>query len=229
MVEMLINTNGLAIFGPGSEWFWSMAQFVVVVVTLLGIYRQLRIARSANAFEQLNRIANEGESERMTRSMLDILLALRKGVLPENVPEGAGSVVADFWDRVAGLVRAGHVDRKLVYESYGNSCQWWWAALAPATRRYRIETGDPAGGAHFEWLAAVMAEMSGTAGTHQFDEASLARTLDRRTRTLQERLDAAEELRAVIVRPLSPAMPTASPPVAQDAAAPAGQPVTRGT
>ena len=39
---MLINTNGLAIFGPGSEWFWSMAQFVVVVVTLVGIYRQLR-------------------------------------------------------------------------------------------------------------------------------------------------------------------------------------------
>ena len=25
---MLVNTNGLALIGPGSEWFWSMLQFV---------------------------------------------------------------------------------------------------------------------------------------------------------------------------------------------------------
>jgi hypothetical protein len=36
----LINTTGLALVGPGSECFWSMAQFFAVVVTLLGIYRQ---------------------------------------------------------------------------------------------------------------------------------------------------------------------------------------------
>jgi len=51
------------IFGPGSEWFWSMAQFVLVAVTLIGIYYQLRIARNANAFEQMSRIADEGASE----------------------------------------------------------------------------------------------------------------------------------------------------------------------
>ena len=45
---MLINTNGLAFFGPGSEWLWSMLQFVVVAVTLVGIYYQLRSSQSAN-------------------------------------------------------------------------------------------------------------------------------------------------------------------------------------
>jgi hypothetical protein len=33
----LFNLEGSAIFGPGSEWFWSMAQFILVAVTLLGI------------------------------------------------------------------------------------------------------------------------------------------------------------------------------------------------
>jgi hypothetical protein len=38
----LINTDGLALIGPGSEWFWAAAQFVVVVVSLVGIYSQLQ-------------------------------------------------------------------------------------------------------------------------------------------------------------------------------------------
>ena len=46
----LINTDGLAFIGPGSEWFWTALSGIVLAVTFLGIYRQLRIARSANAF-----------------------------------------------------------------------------------------------------------------------------------------------------------------------------------
>ena len=42
MRDVLLDTDGLAIFGPGSEWFWSMLQFVVVAITVYGIYRQLR-------------------------------------------------------------------------------------------------------------------------------------------------------------------------------------------
>jgi hypothetical protein len=40
--DVLLNTDGLVFFGPGSEWFWSMLQFVVVAITVYGIYRQLR-------------------------------------------------------------------------------------------------------------------------------------------------------------------------------------------
>ena len=31
--------TGMALIGPGSEWFWTMAQFAAVVVTLVAIYR----------------------------------------------------------------------------------------------------------------------------------------------------------------------------------------------
>ena len=36
----LINVTGLSLFGPGSEWFWSMLQFVIVAITLIAIYRR---------------------------------------------------------------------------------------------------------------------------------------------------------------------------------------------
>lgn len=40
---MLINTEGLAFFGPGSEWFWTMLQFAALAITFIAIYRQLRV------------------------------------------------------------------------------------------------------------------------------------------------------------------------------------------
>jgi len=219
----LINTNGLVIFGQGSEWFWSMAQFLVVVVTLVGIYRQLSIARSANAFEQINKISNEWASERNTRYRLDVLVALRDGTDPAHVPFGAAASLGDYWDNVAALVRAGHVHRRLVYANLGIDIPLWWATLAPFERRYRIESGDPTGGVHFEWLAGVMAEMARKAGGGvRFDEAYLASTFDRRIQRARDEIRLEEDLRAVIVRPMSPATLPAPPPAAQEEAAPNG-------
>ena len=37
----LINTDGLALMGPGSEWFWTALQFTALAITFVAIYRQL--------------------------------------------------------------------------------------------------------------------------------------------------------------------------------------------
>ena len=37
-----INTDGMAFIGPGSEWFWTMLQFLALAITFYAIYRQLR-------------------------------------------------------------------------------------------------------------------------------------------------------------------------------------------
>jgi hypothetical protein len=44
-VVMLINTDGLALIGPGSEWFWTALQFTALAVTFIAIYRQLQAQR----------------------------------------------------------------------------------------------------------------------------------------------------------------------------------------
>ena len=58
-----INTEGMSFIGPGSEWFWTAISAVVVAVTLLAIFRQVRLQRSAAAIEQLNDIMREWSSE----------------------------------------------------------------------------------------------------------------------------------------------------------------------
>ena len=45
----LINTDGMALIGPGSEWFWTALTGLILAITFFAIYRQLSIARSATA------------------------------------------------------------------------------------------------------------------------------------------------------------------------------------
>jgi hypothetical protein len=50
----LINTDGLALIGPGSEWFWTALSGLILAVTFIAIYRQLRLQRSAATLAQLD-------------------------------------------------------------------------------------------------------------------------------------------------------------------------------
>jgi len=205
-----INVDGMSFIGPGSEWFWTAVSGVVLALTFLGIYRQLRLARSANAFEQMSRLSDEWESERMNRHKLEILQALRDGVKPEHVPSGAAGYVRDFWDDMALLIKAGHIDRTLVHQSFSPPCRAWWATLAPVTRRLRVEANDPSLSASHEWLAGVMAEMDAKAGFAViYDDAFLATQLDERLERARYQVRIAEDLRATIVRPMSPGTPAA--------------------
>src|SRR5947199_8598276 len=101
----LINTNGLALAGPGSEWFWTAISALVLVVTFAAIYRQLRGQRAATAFAQMLELRRDWESEEMSRHALGILLALGK---PDgaHVPDGSALFIGNFWETVGLLVRA---------------------------------------------------------------------------------------------------------------------------
>ena len=198
----LINVEGFVLFGPGSEWFWSMLQFVIVAVTLLGIYMQLRLGRSANNFEQANRLREDLESEEMSRNALAICLALKAGVKAEDLPEGPVSSIQDYWENVAGLVRAGHMEKELLEHAFGNKCRWWWAALEPNIQQYRVESCNPSTGEHFEWLAGIMAAAETRAGgAYVVDAAYVAKSLDRGIERLRDKIRVAEDLRSAPIRP----------------------------
>lgn len=75
----LFNLEGSAIFGPGSEWFWALAQFIVVVVTLLAVYRQLQAQAAANAVARTDSLLNQFESKEMVLAQLQVAIQLRAG------------------------------------------------------------------------------------------------------------------------------------------------------
>ncbi len=203
----LINLDGLALVGPGSEWFWSMLQFVIVAITLYAIYRQLRLQASAGAIEQATALQHDWHSsERLMRSRLAVLVARRDGMDPAKSALAASAEIGNYWERVGYLVRAGHIERRLVYEYLGNALQLWWAWLAPTVKSVREHEGDPLIHEHFEWLAGRIADMDRAAGaTLTYDEVYLAAHLQSAIDSSLDAIRTEEEVRAVVIRPLSPA------------------------
>jgi hypothetical protein len=210
----LINTDGMAFIGPGSEWFWTALSGLVLAVTFLAIYRQLRLQRGASAIEQLNRIEQEYASERLNRNQLALCLALRDGVDPTDLPFEATGVL-NFWERVGSLARRKHIDMELLWDGgSGAFCQSDWVRLAPWIKTSRETDGNPGLAENFEWLVRVMEARAGRAGIPLDDAAQQAARLDRSIASLQRLLRIEESLRTVIV-----ASPEALSPVRPQAAA----------
>jgi hypothetical protein len=218
----LINTDGLALIGPGSEWFWTAVSGIVLAVTFLAIYRQLAMARSAAAIEQLDRIEQEYTSERFTRHQLEIHLALRDGVDPVDLPAQAADAITNFWERVGFLARRGHVDHRMLWAGgSGRFCQSDWVWLAPGILKARAEEQNPQVAENFEWLVGEMESNFRGAGIPPYDAASLAKRRDRAIAECEATIRVEQSLRTVVLA--SPDAPAAAVP-----AAPVSAPVVAG-
>ena len=187
-----MSTEPIVFVGPGSEWFWAMAQFVVVAVTLLGIYYQFRLQRAANAFEQLNRLGEQWDSEPMLRARLAALRAIAAG---REGSEASLSLIGNYWESVATLVRQGHVNERVVAETYGNNTAVWWSAFQGGIRQMREQRLDPTIFENFEWLAGRFTEDGLKSGAAAYDQATRARVFEAAIPALAERIRMAEESR----------------------------------
>ena len=168
----LISTDEMVFIGPGSEWFWTAVSGIVLAVTFVAIYRQLTIARSENAFTQLNALVDEWQGERLVRKRLGILVAIRDGAAPADIPHSPAAAVANYWEKVAALARAGHVSPSLIAEGLG-AADGWWGILAAWVSKVRMEDANPRLFEHFEWLAATLVQLHPELA---FDQQSFERT-----------------------------------------------------
>jgi len=194
----------MAFIGPGSEWFWTAISGIVLIITFLAIYRQLRMQASATAVGQLEEWEREGSSETFRRHAADICVALRDGVDPAHVPDVSARALGALWERYALLTRKGHRSAKLLWEWESDAAQGWWAMLGPRARRRRAETGDPTILEHFEWLSNLMAEMDRKAGKPLVNLASIMTELDDLIAFHREKIREAEAARTVIYVPGAP-------------------------
>ena len=191
----LINTDGMAFIGPGSEWFWTAVSGIVLAVTFVAIYRQLALARGANAFTQLGALVDEWQGERLVRKRLSVLVALRDGATPADIPDSSAMAVANYWEKAAALARAGHVAPSLIAEGLGGADSWW-GILVPWVQRVRTEDANPNFYEHFEWLAATLVRLHPALA---FDRESFDRTLKERIKGNEADLRDLEAMRTATV------------------------------
>jgi hypothetical protein len=203
----LVNTEGLALIGPGSEWFWTAVSGLVLAITFLAIYRQLRLQRDALANQQLSDLMTEWSSERMARAKLAVFMAIQSG---EELPDRARSHIGFFWQRVGFLVRTGHMDRGIFYEQLGDQVQVWWALMNPDRKASRVKAARPTGWHDFEWLAAMAVEVDADRGqTAAPDRGEILAELPGYIQHYRDAIELEEALRTTTVRFATSPLPVA--------------------
>ena len=120
----IINTDGMSLIGPGSEWFWAAAQLVVVVVSLYGIYRQLRSQGAANAVQRIETLEGEWKSARMAHARLVLALHLKHEPIDEAGALKARSVL-DFFVNIGNLYKWGFLSIDEIDATWGASIPIW--------------------------------------------------------------------------------------------------------
>ena len=205
----VINTNGMAIIGPGSEWLWSAVSGLVLAATFVAIWRQLRLQSSAAAIEQMRSLLAQFESEQLARCRVEVLLAITAGAGPGELPPSVERLFG-FYDFVGDLTRRRHLDRETVYELFSRNVQLWWGWLASCVERERDEEHEPLLWSGFEWLATFIREEARRRGDYVMDDAMREATLPLALAGAQSTVRIAEESRRVSV--LGERSPTPSAP-----------------
>jgi len=202
-----INTTDLVLIGPGSEWFWSAVSGLVLAVTFVALYRQLRLQGNVTATNQLTEFEREWASERLLRVQLAVLLDLDAGVDPANLTPGPAHSVFDFWERIGALARGGRIDPKLLVAVNGGVGEWWWAILRAWVVKNRANLG-PTFGESFEWLNGVVSKINRQSGISDFDRIG---DLTFEVAALEWQIQFEEELRSTPAAPPSSRRRAASP------------------
>ena len=136
----LINTNGMAFIGPGSEWFWSALSGLVLAITFFAIYRQLRLQRSQAAIAQVTAIRAEWTSTAQRHARLAALIDLEDRAPAEGLPPSAYGP-ANWFDRQGYLVRKGHLDLDEASSIFTDDLLFWWTTCEPFIRQDRAHHG----------------------------------------------------------------------------------------
>jgi hypothetical protein len=203
----LINTDGMAFIGPGSEWLWTAVSGIVLAVTFLAIYRQLRMQRAANGFAQMQELQDRWYTERMRQMKLRLALALKRGDDPDlRVLVG---VVGAFFDQLGYLHRRGYVAADTLANTSDSllvDALRWWTLLELTVKQWQAEYGASEM-AEFEHLASEGRRWMAQHGVLEFktDPASIAARLDWIIDGQTRRLRIEQEISAGVL----PALPEA--------------------
>jgi hypothetical protein len=156
-----INTDGLTVLGPGSEWFWSAFQGVVVAISLWALFRQLRLQTAQKHRDDVARLNAEYQSERLLRHRLAVWKAVRDDTPPSEVSKGSFFALGNFWEGVAGFTKEKHLDAKLMAYHMGSDACWVWTALEPWVRYQRQNYAEDYV-SDFEWFVTEIVRIEPT-------------------------------------------------------------------
>lgn len=138
MTDILESIAG-TLFGSESQWFWTMVQAVVVGITLMLIYGQVRIQRHANALVALQKLDERWGSSKMTTCRRKVCESIKAGKLDISHNEEA---VLNFFEEMGLHLSKGIFEIDMVWELHSYYIENYWPLLSKKVEEFRKQDRD---------------------------------------------------------------------------------------
>lgn len=153
-----ITTN---IFGTDSQWFWAMASFFAIAISLGLIYRQIRLQRQANLLHALGEMDKRWDSTDMLAARKQSCNNYLADKLKINAEQG---LILGFFEDIGVYFDRKVFDAEAVWDKYSYYIEYYWIMYQPHINEFRGDTKDNTWYEKFEALNKEMEKFSSKKG-----------------------------------------------------------------
>lgn len=143
------------ITGEKSMWFWGMAQFFVVAISLAFIYRQIKLHRQGNMLQAIAGIDQKWGTEAFIKYRHSTCDRYSQNTLKIDRSE---SEVLAFFEDLGIYLKRGVFDKSLLWDKYSYSIEHYWIMFEKHILEYRAQENDDTWFDQFEYLNSQMSE-----------------------------------------------------------------------
>ena len=127
------------VFGAGSEWFWTMIQSLAIIISLIFIYRQVRIQRDSNMLQMLSKMRESWDGPQMIKYRHT---ACENRLKSSRKIDAAESQVLGFFEEMGLFLRKGVLEEEFVWITYSYFIEHYWSMLEPNIKEFRLSSKD---------------------------------------------------------------------------------------
>lgn len=146
-----------SITGETSQWFWSMAQTLIILGSLIFIYRQVRVQRFSNMLQTLSSLRENWNNDTIVAARKTTCINYQKGT--KNIGKAEGEVLG-FFEELGLLLKKRVVSTEFIWESYSYFIEHYWSMLEPNIKEFRLSTNDNSWYDNFESLRKAIGKYS---------------------------------------------------------------------
>jgi hypothetical protein len=142
------------IFGSGSEWFWTMAQAIIVGITLLFIYFQLKAQHSKNMLDTIAVFDDRWNSKEMRNSRKKLCQKYTQNDFAHFYDLEGHAL--DFFEQMGLYLKKGVYNRDVIWEFYSYYIIYYWRIAQNLIEQYRKDERD---NTYYVWFEYLYEEM----------------------------------------------------------------------
>jgi hypothetical protein len=152
------------IFGPSSEWFWTMLSFATLAVSIFLIYRQLNIQTASHIVQTICTLNDKWNNPKMEKIRNKVC---KKLVAKNNEFNGDSECIAEFFEDIATFVRIKALSNEIVWDTMSWNVECYWPMFKDGVAQMRQDYGDVPTYEGFEKLFNDMVKISKQKGSSE--------------------------------------------------------------